>query len=218
MWSWESFTTTPIAATFLSVVEDFGLQMDDATFGPVLRAKQQSQKPPASEIKSMSRGSIWLFRIWNQLMLREQKLYRQYVGLGDGEVVQQFLIPECKKTEVLKHMHEGILGGYLGEEKTLGRIRERFNRPGYHNDVSDWCKTCSECAARKTPAPKRRALRQNIKVGSPLQLVAVDILAPFPVSEKGNFYILVIGDYFTRWMEAYPIPNQEAIPVSQVLI
>ena len=57
----------------------------------------------------------------------------------------------------------------------------------------------------------------NIKVGIPLQLVAVDILNPFPESEKGNSYILVIGDYFTRWMEAYPIPNQEAVTVAQVL-
>ena len=46
---------TPIATTFLSVMKDFGqLQLDDATLGPVLRAKQQGQKPPASETKSTS--------------------------------------------------------------------------------------------------------------------------------------------------------------------
>ena len=88
-------------------------------------------------------------------MLREHKLYRQYDGPGDGEVAQPLVIPECKKTEVLKDMHEGILSGHLEEEKTLGHIRERFYWPGYHNDVCDWCKTCSECAAKKTPAPKR---------------------------------------------------------------
>ena len=59
-------------------------------------------------------------------MLRKQKLYHQYDRPGDGEVVQQLVIPECKKTEGLKDMHEGILGGHLREEKTLGRIRERF--------------------------------------------------------------------------------------------
>ena len=104
-------------------------------------------------------------------MLWEQKLYRQYDGPGDGEVVQQLVIPECKKTEALKDVHEGILGGHLGEEKRLGHIRERFYWPGYHNDVSDWCRTCSECAAMKTPAPKRRA---------PLQNIAANIPGPFP--------------------------------------
>ena len=47
-------------------------------------------------------------------MLREQKLYRQYDGLGDAEVVQQLVFLECKKTEVIKNMHKGILGGHLG--------------------------------------------------------------------------------------------------------
>ena len=102
-------------------------------------------------------------------------------------MVQQLVIPECKKTEVLKDLHEGILGRYLGEEKTLGHIRERFYWPSYHDNVCDWCKTCSECVAKKTPAPKRAPL-QNMKVGSPLQLFAVDILDPFPESERGNCF------------------------------
>ncbi len=42
-----------------------------------------------------------------------------------------------------------------------------------------------------------------------MQLVAVDILGPLPENELGNSYVLVAGDYFTRWMEAYAIPNQE---------
>jgi len=51
-----------------------------------------------------------------------------------------------------------------------------------------------------------------------MQIVAIDILGPFPESEAGNSYVLVAGDYFTRWMEAYPIPNQEAVTVARVLV
>ena len=42
-------------------------------------------------------------------------------------------------------------------------------------------------------------------------------MGPFPESEAGNTYILVVGDYFTLWMEAYPIPNMEAITVARML-
>ncbi|KAA3671612.1 uncharacterized protein DEA37_0005590 [Paragonimus westermani] len=31
-----------------------------------------------------------------------------------------------------------------------------------------------------------------------------------PTSRRGNKYTLVIVDYFTKWCEALPMPNQEA--------
>ena len=55
-------------------------------------------------------------------------------------------------------------------------------------------------------------------MGYPLQLVAVDILGPLPVMSGGNSYILVAEDYFTRWLEAWPIPNQEIKTVAQKLL
>ena len=51
-----------------------------------------------------------------------------------------------------------------------------------------------------------------------MQLVAMDILGPLPETASGNKYVLVAGDYFTRWMEAYPLPNQEATTVATKLV
>eukprot|EP00731_Ephydatia_muelleri_P008795 Em0004g1133a len=52
----------------------------------------------------------------------------------------------------------------------------------------------------------------------PLQRVAMDIMGPLPETSRGNKYILVIADYFTKWSEAYPIPNMEAITVAKCLV
>ena len=55
----------------------------------------------------------------------------------DDKVIHQLVIPLSKRSEVLKEMHEGTLGGHLGDDKTLARVRERFYWPGYHNNVCD---------------------------------------------------------------------------------
>ena len=52
----------------------------------------------------------------------------------------------------------------------------------------------------------------------PLQLVAVDIMGPLTETSNGNKYILVAEDYFTRWLEAWPIPNQETKTVAEKLL
>ena len=72
-----------------------------------------------------------------------------------------------------------------------------------------------ECQRRKTTGTRRRGPLQAITTGYPMQMVTVDILGPLPRTENGNSYILVAADYFTRWMEAWPIPNQEAKPVAE---
>ena len=103
-------------------------------------------------------------------------------------------------------------------EKTLTRLKERFYWPGHHQDVCNWCHNCGVCATRKSPAPKAKSALKSIVVGYPLQLVAMDIVGPFPESPDGNTYVLVVADYFTRWTEAYPLPKQEASTVARKLV
>ena len=57
-----------------------------------------------------------------------------------------------------------------------------------------------------------------MSTGYPVQMVAADIMGPLPENETGNSYLLVVGDYFTHWMEAFPISNQEAITVARTLV
>jgi len=48
--------------------------------------------------------------------------------------------------------------------------------------------------------------------------MATDIVGSFPETVAGNPYVLVVTDYFTRWMEAFAIHNQEAITVANKLV
>lgn len=65
---------------------------------------------------------------------------------------------------------------------------------------------------------KPHAPLQQYNVGAPLERIAVDILGPLPRTNKGNRYLLVVGDYFSKWSEAIPIKDQEAIAVANKLV
>ena len=55
-------------------------------------------------------------------------------------------------------------------------------------------------------------------VGSPMERLALDILGPLPVTDLGNKYILIVADYFSKQVEAFPIPDQEAQTVASLLV
>jgi transposase InsO family protein len=56
------------------------------------------------------------------------------------------------------------------------------------------------------------------RVGNLLERIAMDILGPLPETPRGNKYILVLGDYFTKWTEAYAIQNMEAATVARMFV
>ena len=56
---------------------------------------------------------------------------------------------------------------------------------------------------------------QTITAGYPTQIMAVDLMGPLTESKSGNRYVMVVGDYFSRWMEAIPVPNQEATTITE---
>ncbi|KAF5892476.1 gag-pol fusion, partial [Clarias magur] len=42
------------------------------------------------------------------------------------------------------------------------------------------------------------------------ELVGMDLIGKLTKTEKGNQYICVLIDYFTKWVEAYPLPSKSA--------
>ena len=48
--------------------------------------------------------------------------------------------------------------------------------------------------------------------------IALNILGPLPVTSNGNEYLLVVGDYFTKFSEAFAIPNHTALTVADKLV
>ena len=73
---------------------------------------------------------------------------------------------------------------------------------------------CEDCAAAKGPKIRTRGKMMQYLVGAPFERIAIDVAGPFPTSSSGNRYVLVAMDYFSKWPEIYPIPNQEATTVA----
>ena len=59
---------------------------------------------------------------------------------------------------------------------------------------------------------------QIVGASRPMERIATDILGELPLTDKGNRYILVVSDYFTKWTEAFPMPNMEARTVADIIV
>ncbi|VDI66204.1 Hypothetical predicted protein [Mytilus galloprovincialis] len=115
-------------------------------------------------------------------------------------------------------LHNDPGSGHLGVARTLARTKSRVYWPDITRDVNLWCKMCLVCQSRKRPARKARGGLGQYAVGAPMERIGMDLLGPLPQSRQGNKYILIVSDYFTRWIEAYPIPDIHAHTICRVFI
>lgn len=196
-------------------------QRVDHDLAPIVRWLRASRERPRwEEVSAESPATKCLVDQWEALRLDEcGVLVKRWEVLGGvGRDAWVVVVPRAKRAEVLRELHAGVTSGHLGEKKTLKRLRQRFYWVGMRNDVSEWCRACDVCSAKKGPVRRNRAPLQLYSVGAPMERVAVDIAGPLPVTPRGNRFVCVVMDYFTKWPEAYALPNHEAETVANVLV
>lgn len=129
----------------------------------------------------------------------------------------QIVLPRVLRPDIMRQIHEGQVGGHFGVEHTVTRLQTRYFWYRIREDVALWCGTCISCASKARPAKTLQAPMGTVQVAAPMERVALDIMGPLNETEHHNKYVLVVQDYFTKWVEAFPIPNDQAVTVAEVL-
>ena len=97
----------------------------------------------------------------------------------------------------------------------MARLSEIDYWVGMAKDVGYYCNHYTTCQITKALASQPAPL-QTIVASQPWEMVAVDILK-VPMSSRGNQYLLVIQDYFSKLPLAIPLLDQKGERIVQVL-
>ena len=107
--------------------------------------------------------------------------------------------------------------GHLGVQRTK-KVKEHFYWPGYVMGIQSWVQEYQQCQKRNPPQPHPLAPLGSIKCTYPFDVISWDIMGPLPLSTKGNKYILVITDLFSKWVEAFPLAVTDSETLASVLM
>jgi len=113
----------------------------------------------------------------------------------------RIILPASLQRSALKAVHDNPTAGHPSAERTLCLTQDRFFWNGMRSDVYDWVKSCSTCQQRKPPVKKLRApLGQMPLPSRPFEFVQVDLKVGLPRTPSGNQHILVVYDYFSKYI------------------
>ena len=191
-------------------------QLNDSDIAMLLQAIEgDTERPSWNTVSPCTSALKTLWRHWDHLKVQAGMLYREFTINGTSETLIQLIVPTNKREEVVKYFHDIPSSGHLGAEKTLQKVRHFFYWPAMKKYIEDYCLTCDKCIAKKLPIKKHRAPLGQYLVGEPMERNQLDVMGPLPLSKS---FILVAVDCFTKWTEAYAIPNQEAHTIIKVFV
>lgn len=196
-------------------------QKADQHLKPVIQWLEEGLRPSNHDVSAFSRETKAYWFLWDQLKLVNGVLSREFYhdNPNQGVKFRQIVVPKAMRQEVFLKAHSSVTGGHLGRVRTFAKVQQQYFWIGYREDIGLWVRQCTKCAKRKSPTRRPRAALANFNyVGFPMERVAIDIMGPLPMSKRGNKFVLVVTDYFTKWAEAYALPNQEAVTCADVLV
>lgn len=123
----------------------------------------------------------------------------------------KLVVPTENRKEILNQCHDDPKSAHFGVSKTLARVCDLYYWPKMKKEIVRYVSNCNICDSQKSPNQSRPGLMGQYKnISFPFQLISVDLLGPFPRSSKGNQHLLVVTDWFTKFVLVQPLVKATA--------
>ena len=130
----------------------------------------------------------------------------------------QIVIPHSLKKRVLMLNHRPKLAAHPGGRKLYYRIKRHFYWPALSVDCYATVRNCPECARNRIKLRKNTGELTLFPANAPLESVFIDLLGELTRTPRGNRYLLIITDRFTKLVRTVPLKGISAAAVTQAFV
>ncbi|EGT32873.1 hypothetical protein CAEBREN_06262 [Caenorhabditis brenneri] len=186
------------------------------------------------EVKDAQKSCKWIVEAMSALndledQSRRKEAWEKRFQVKDGTLRQKstknsllpFVLPaeHPLTARIVSRFHQSHCS-HLGSEKTLEMIKRMFNWTNMKTQVTTQINQCTQCRKRKIDRHKttKEPMGPVKTFQEPVIHWHIDHCGPLPVTEKGNRYILVFRDPFTKYLITAAVKTQSAEETCETFI
>jgi len=150
----------------------------------------------------------------------ERRRTLRFVIIGVDMYKRGFTAPllKCLSEEeagyVMNKVHNSVCGMHTGRRTMKAWIlRARYYWPAMEPDCEVMIQKCEGCQSHGNDVKRSPTELHNLTAPWPFAQWGMNIVGPFPIGRAQKKFILVVVNYFTKWVEAKALTN---ITVRQV--
>lgn len=111
------------------------------------------------------------------------------------------------RERLVRSMHERT--GHFGEKRTAQLLLTQFWWYGLFGDVNRVCRSCQLCRRVNASFNARSAELQPLPIMGLFYRWGVDLCGEFLRTPRGNRYVMVCVEYFSKHVELIPLPDKK---------
>ena len=167
-----------------------------------IKIAQQHDAFCSKRINSLSKFPI--YTIENDLLgIRRENIFRP-------------VLPETFVVSFIQSIHSNPLVAHMGAKRVASRCAEMYVIDRLRKHCRKICAACLSCQQRKTVAPRVGKLSSTAPTRA-WEMVSMDFSGPYIKSARGNTYVLVIIDQFTKYVNLIPCERADSGSVLRAL-
>ena len=112
--------------------------------------------------------------------------------------------------DVMRLNHDPVYAAHPGVKRSYSLIALHYWWPGIWKSVEQFVKSYDLCQRRKGNRELVAPLGEVEEPTAPFLVTSLDITGPYLTTPRGNKYLLTFIDHFTKYVVAFPIPDQTA--------
>ena len=125
------------------------------------------------------------------------------------------IIPPSLRKLIVTEYHNVA---HFGTNKVYSLLKDRYYWPSMYNYIKSFSQGCETCQKTKlTTSPPKAPLVSMFIPKAPMQFISID-LAYLPKDDMGYQYFLLIGDIFSKFVQAVPLKDQTAPTIVDALL
>ena len=171
---------------------------------------------PALSLESMEVRQ--LVAQWSELEVRDGLLCRWKTLVGRNRRRLQIVLPSELRLEIFEYFHGHRTAAHFGRKRTMDKVAQRYYWPGMSKDIIRWLTRCPTCCLTKTGSGVGKSKLCQELFGVRFARIALDIISGFVTTSDQNTCMMVVQDYYTKFVQVIPLKNHKARTCAESLV